>query len=83
MTTNKGFDSSNENNSQSNEPVDSNNYDELTGIDTYFSDEKVHIPESSKVNIIYFLSFNINLIYLSVKRQKLLKFFFSEKQYCR
>lgn len=65
MTTNKGFDSSNENNSQSNEPVDTN-YDELTGIDTYFSDEKVHIPESTKVNINYFFSFNVNLIYLSV-----------------
>lgn len=51
MTTNKGFDSSNENTSESNEPVNTN-YDELTGIDTYFSEEKVHIPESSKVNII-------------------------------
>lgn len=53
MTTNKGFDSSNENNSQSNEPADTH-YDELTGVDTYFSEEKVHIPESSKVNILIF-----------------------------
>lgn len=52
MTTNKGFDSSNENSSQSNEPADSN-YDELTGVDTYFSEEKVHIPESSKVNKLF------------------------------
>lgn len=55
MTTNKGYDSSNDNNSSSNEPA-ATPYDELTGVDTYFSDEKVHIPESTKVyNFISFL----------------------------
>lgn len=55
MTTNKGYDSSNDNNSSSNEPA-ATPYDELTGVDTYFSEEKVHIPESTKVyNFISFL----------------------------